>query len=394
MSKVGVERAKILIIGGGIIGSAVAFFLGKRGVGVDVVVVDPDPTYARAATPAAAGGIRRIMSRPENILMSQFSIEFYANIATELEMDIDIGFKRQGYLFLDDAKGAADLEYNYQTQHSLGVDVKLLDAHALQNVFPSIGVKNVAIACYSPKDAWIDPQAAMLALRCKAEKLGVTYVKDRVVGLETRAAAVKAANLASGSTIQADFFVNCAGAWVSEIAALTGASLPVQPMCRVQHYWLAEDNIEPLPLVKDGTGVFFRPEGEGFVGGCPSFEIAPGFNWDIDRGYFADYFESVVWALLANMVPKFESIKLQNQWGGHYAQNIFDGNMIIGKYSPKHENIITAGGFSGHGIMHAPAVGRAIAELCLDGEFQTIDLTRFGFQRILDNAPYAEIGIR
>ncbi len=80
--------------------------------------------------------------------------------------------------------------------------------------------------------------------------------------------------------------------------------------------------------------------------------------------------------------------------GGHYAQNMFDGNMIIGKYSPKHENIITAGGFSGHGIMHAPAVGRAIAELCLDGEYQTIDLTRFGFQRILDNAPYAEIGIK
>ena len=196
MSKEGVERAKFVIIGGGIIGSAVAFFLGKRGVGDDVVVVDPDPTYARAATPAAAVGIRRIMSRPENILMSQFSIEFYANIAAELEMDIDIGFKRQGYLFLADAKGAADLESNYQTQHSLGVDVKLLDAHALQNVFPSIGTKNVAIACYSPKDAWIDPQAAMLTLRCKAEKLGVTYVKDNVVGLETRAAVVKAANLA------------------------------------------------------------------------------------------------------------------------------------------------------------------------------------------------------
>ena len=94
------------------------------------------------------------------------------------------------------------------------------------------------------------------------------------------------------------------------------------------------------------------------------------------------------------MVPKFESIKLQRQWGGHYAQNRCDGNMIIGRYSGQHENIITACGFSGHGIMHAPAVGRAISELCLDGEFRSLDLSAFGFQRIIENKPYAEIGIR
>ena len=94
-------------------------------------------------------------------------------------------------------------------------------------------------------------------------------------------------------------------------------------MCRVQHYLLVEDEIELLPLVKGGTGAFFRPEGAGFVGGRPSFEIEPGFISGIDRGYFADYFERTVWPLLADMVPKFENIKLQRQWGGHYAQNQF-----------------------------------------------------------------------
>jgi glycine/D-amino acid oxidase-like deaminating enzyme len=93
------------------------------------------------------------------------------------------------------------------------------------------------------------------------------------------------------------------------------------------------------------------------------------------------------------MVPKFETIKLQRSWGGHYAQNLFDGNMIIGRYSKGHENLLTACGFSGHGIMHAPAVARALAELALDGDFQTLDLSRMGFQRVLDNAPYAESGI-
>ena len=137
-----------------------------------------------------------------------------------------------------------------------------------------------------------------------------------------------------------------------------------------------------------------RPEGEGFVGGCPSWEIEPGYIWDIDRGYFANYFEDTVWALIANVVPKFETIKLERSWGGHYAQNMFDGNMIIGRYSDGLENLFTACGFSGHGIMHAPAVGRALAELALDGDFQTLDLSRMGFQRVRDNAPYAEAGIR
>ncbi len=388
------QRAGFVIIGGGIIGSACAYFLAKRGLGTETIVIEADPSYARASTPAAAGGIRRLMSRPENILMSQFSLDFYANIAAELEMDVDISFKRQGYLFLEDSSGVADLQNNFKTQQSLGVDATLMDLDSLQRKFPSLGSATTAIACHSPNDAWIDPQQAMLALRDKAKQLGVRYLQDRVVGLTSSGAAVRTAKLASDASIEGNFFINTAGAWVSEIADMTSAKLPVQPMCRVQHYWLAQADIEPLPLVKDGTGAFFRPEGDGFVGGRPSFEIDPGFIWDLDRGYFADYFERTLWELLANMVPKFESIRMQRQWGGHYAQNLFDGNMIIGPYSPGLENLVTACGFSGHGVMHAPAVGRAIAELCVDGSFQSIDLSRLGFQRILDNQPYAEIGIK
>lgn len=394
MSSKEYSRAVFVIMGGGIIGSAAAFFLARRGLAADTIVIEPDPTYEFAATPAGAGGVRRLMSRSGNIQMSQFSLDFYADMSAELEMDVDIGFKRQGYLFLVDAAGVAELELNFKTQQSLGVDASLLDLDALQRVFPSVGTDQVAMACHSPNDAWIDPQAAMLALRHKAEQLGVQYIRERVIGLECSGNSVKSAILQSASRVEADHFINTAGAWAAEIAAMTDDRLPVVPMCRVQHYWLAENEIEPLPLVKDGTGSFFRPEGAGFVGGRPSFEIEPGFIRDIDQGYFADYFERSVWPLLADMVPKFESIKLQRQWGGHYAQNQFDGNMILGRYSRQYENIITACGFSGHGIMHAPAVGRAISELCVDREFRTLDLSAFGFQRVIDNRPYAEIGIR
>lgn len=378
-------------------GSAAAYFLALSGRAGSVTVVEPDLSYAKATTPAGAGGVRRLMSRPENIRMSQFSLEFYAAFRDRMATDdnpADIQFRRQGYLFLSSAEGASDLTRNFETQVREGVPAELLDVPGVQARFPSIGTDTVALACHSPQDGWIDPHAALTGFRKKAESLGVTYLRDRVVGLEGSKPAITHAVLQSGNRLAGKIFLNTAGAWAREVAAMTGAKLPVMPMCRVQHFWRCAHEVEALPLVKDESGAFLRPEGVGFVGGCPSWDIEPGFVWDIDRGYFANYFEDKVWHLVANMVPKFETIRLERSWGGHYGQNMFDGNMIIGRYSDGHENLFTACGFSGHGIMHAPAVGRALQELALDGTFRTLDLSRMGFQRLLDDAPYPEEGIK
>ncbi len=393
----GNSGSDIVIIGGGIMGSAAAYFMAVDGRAGSITVVEPDPTYAKAATPAGAGGVRRLMCRPENIRMSQFSLDFYAGFQDAMatvDNPADIQFRRQGYLFLTTAEGVGELTRNFEFQSQEGVRAELLDASGLRARFPSIGTDNVALACHSPEDGWIDANAALVGFRKKAESLGVTYVRDRVVGLEGSKPRVERAVLQSGDRLTGKVFVNTAGAWVDEIAAMTGAALPVKPMCRVQHFWRCAHEIEPLPLVKDESGAFFRPEGDGFAGGRPSWDIEPGFIWDIDRGYFANYFEDTVWRLIADMVPSFETIKLVRSWGGHYAQNLFDGNMIIGRYSDGIENLYTACGFSGHGIMHAPAVGRALAELALEGDYRTLDLSRMSFQRVLDDAPYAESGIK
>jgi FAD-dependent oxidoreductase domain-containing protein 1 len=390
-------RCDTLIIGGGIMGSSAAYFLAASGKAGDVVVVEPDPTYAQAATPAGAGGVRRLMSLPENIRMSQFSLNFYAGFAETMataQYPADIAFRRQGYLFLTGAKGADVLYRNHDTQRAEGVECDLLDRDALHKRFPSVGLDGVALACHSPRDGWIDSQAALTGFRKKAQALGIAYVKDRVVALHTNETSVKRALLAGGEEVQAQFFINTAGPWVGEVAAMTGADLPVVPMCRVQHFWRCAHDIEPLPLIKGDSGAFFRPEGDGFAGGRPSFEIEPGFVWDVDRGYFADYFEKTVWPLLANMVPKFGEIRLERTWPGHYAQNLLDGNMIIGRYSKGHDNLMTACGFSGHGIMHAPAVGRALSELVLHGAYRTLDLSRMEFERVLRNEPFAEAGMK
>ena len=290
--------ADIIIIGGGIVGSAAAFFLARSGAAGNVAVIEPDPTYTKAATPAGAGGVRRLMSRPENIRMSQYSLDFYARFGEEMTLQedaADIQFRRQGYLFLTNAEGLKDLELNYRTQRAEGVPCTLLGPDELRARFPSVGTQDVDLACHSPQDGWIDPFAALQGFRKNAEHLGVNYTKDKVSGLETTRNGISAALLESGERLEGQYFINTAGAEAGAVAAMSGAHLPVVPLCRVQHYWKCSEEVEPLPLIKDDSAAFLRPEGDGFVGGRPSPDIAPGFIWDIDRGFFANYFEETVW---------------------------------------------------------------------------------------------------
>jgi len=390
-------KRDIAIIGGGIIGSATAYFLARSGRAGEVAVIEPDPTYEIATTPQGAGGVRQQFSVGENIEMSRYSLGFFKDFANQLS-DIpevpDIQFNEQGYLLIVTEKGEDTLRRNHALQTSLGVNVALLDYPEIRRRFPSIERSDIVLGCYTPDDGWIDPTSALWGFRRAAEHLGVEYIKARVTGITSNDTKIDSVSLDDGQTLKASFFINAAGPWVSQIADMTGANLPVVPMCRVQHFWKCAHDLESLPLVKDESGMFFRPEGDGFAGGRPSFDISPGFIDDIHSGFFANYFEDTIWPMMAALVPKFETLKLQRSWAGHYAQNTLDGNMVIGPYSTGHDNIITACGFSGHGIMHAPAVGRALAELTLTGSYQSIDLTRMEFDRVQRGAPLPEIGIK
>ncbi|MEM9633733.1 MAG: FAD-binding oxidoreductase [Pseudomonadota bacterium] len=390
-------KCDVAIIGGGIMGSAAAYFLGRSGKAGEVVVIEPDPSYQFATTPQGAGGVRQQFSVAENIQMSRFSLDFYKGFADEVGEvpDLpDLGFASQGYLFVVTREGEETLRRNQERQSSFGVNAELIDYPEVRRRFPSIERDNIVLGCHTPDDGWIDPNAGLWGFRRAAEHLGASYVKARVTGMTADERGVRSLTLSDGQTVEADFFINTAGPWVADIAGMSGGDLPVVPMCRVQHYWKCASDVEPLPLVKDESGMFFRPEGEGFVGGRPSFEIEPGFVEDIGRGYFANYFEETIWPMMAALVPKFEEIRLESSWAGHYAQNTLDGNMIIGRYSPGHDNIITACGFSGHGIMHAPAVGRALSELALHGRYETLDLSRLEIGRVHRNEPLAEVGIK
>ena len=141
--------------------------------------------------------------------------------------------------------------------------------------------------------------------------------------------------------------------------------------------------------MKDFDRLAFRSEGKGFSGGLVNGVEPRGFNFKVDH----DYFENVVWPAVAHRFPPFESAKCHRTWSGLYEQCELDGNPIIGNWKGRCENFCVISGFSGHGMMHAPAAGRGIAELIVKGGFQTIDLARLGYERVVQGIPYPEAGI-
>ena len=394
----------ILIIGGGAIGSAAAYFLRSSRHAPTVTVIEPDPTYEFASTPRATGGVRRLFSCPENIQMSVASMEFFKHwhehVAIEGEAP-DLGWKEGGYLFVVDDRAAGIVERNAARQRQLGVDVHLLERSDLAQRFPSIRNDDLTLAAWTPGDGWLDPNAVLQGLRKKAQHLGAVYVKDKVTGISVHGSAhpqsqrgrASQVQLESGDTLQVGTVINAAGAWAGDVCTLIGMPLPVVPMRRFEHYVEIEATLEPLPLIKDLDRLVCRPEvskgGRGYSVGLVNSSEPPGYVFDTDPAYF----ESVVWPALAWRLPAFEALKLKSEWSGLYDENQLDGNMILGNWAGAVENFYVAAGFSGHGLMHAPAAGRALAELILEGGYRTLDLARMDYRRVQSGEAVREEGI-
>ena len=385
-------RVDVAIIGGGIIGSSTAYFLLKEAPGLAVAVIEPDPTYEFASALRASGGCRVQFTCPENIAMSLYSIAFIKDFERTMASNgrpAPVDWVEGGYLFIVPPENAAALERNVRRQIAAGCTVDLLTPAELKSTFPSMHVDDLGAGAHTPHDGWCDPNGLLQGFRRKAIELGAVYVKDRFVDAEQDAVKARVAVLESGARIAAESFVNAAGAWSADVAAKFGMRLPVTPMRRFEHYFTAGAPIERLPYVKDVSRLAFRSEDKGFSGGLVDGEERRGFNFDVDH----DYFERVVWPAVAHRFPPFAAAKCHRTWSGLYEQNELDGNPVIGRWNNGLANVYTVAGFSGHGMMHAPAAGRGIAELVVHGQYRSIDLSRLGYERVEADAPYAEQGI-
>lgn len=387
------DSAGVVIVGGGIVGSAAAYFLSSDAAlqGRRIVIIERDTSYAQASTARSAGGLRQQFSTPENIALSQVTLALIRQLATIFGPGADVSFREQGYLITATASGQALLAENVALQQAHGGDIVLLGAPELAHRFPWLAIDGIAAGSFGRSgEGWFDPPSLAALFRKAARDRGVVLVHDRVVGIEVRER-VEAVRLDSGARIACDALVNAAGPWAGELAAMAGVPLPVEP--RKRYVYVidcreAADALHAAPLTVDPSGVWFRPEGRFFLCGKSPEENAEPPATDLDS-IDHTFFESEVWPHLAVRVPAFESVKVVNAWAGFYDYNTLDQNAVIGPH-PRLANLYFANGFSGHGAQQGAAAGRAIAELIVHGRFVTADLARLGYGRIAAGRPLLE----
>ncbi len=385
-------RFDIAVIGGGIIGSAVAYFLLREDPALSVCVIEPDPSYEFASALRSSGGCRVQFTGKENIAMSLYSLDFIRNFETTMaigERAAPVDWVEGGYLFVVPPEHTRQLEINARFQQAEGCTLDLLSPSELKDRFPAMHVDDLGAGVHTPHDGWCDPYGLLWGFRRKAVQLGATYIADRVVAANHDASTAKSVILDSGNVISATSFVNATGAWSGDVARLFDMTLPISPVRRFEHYFTPGSHVGHLPYVKDTARLAFRSEGQGYSGGLVDGTVPRGYHFEVDHNYF----ENVVWPAVAHRFPAFEAAKCHRTWSGLYEVNELDGNPVIGAWNSRLSNLYTVAGFSGHGMMHAPAAARGIAELIIHGQFNTIDLTRLGYERVENNQPYPELGI-
>jgi FAD-dependent oxidoreductase domain-containing protein 1 len=390
---VSTERFDVVIVGGAAIGSAVAYFLTHDlGFAGTIAVIERDPTYGRAATALSAASIRQQFSTPENIRMSRFGIAFFDGLKLRFGREASVGFRAGGYLLLAGAASRAVLAANHAVQQAEGADILLMDGPQLHARFPWLETSDLAAGAFGRSgEGWFDAHLLLDLLRRGARERGVVYLHGEVVGIERRRGHVDAVTLVDARRIACGTLVNAAGPQAGDVAALAGLRLPVEPRKRCVFVVACRADLPAMPLIVDATGVWVRPEGNGFICGVsPPADADPRADDDFEVDY--GLFDATVWPALAHRVPAMQALKLVRAWAGHYDFNAFDQNAILGPH-PRVGNFIFANGFSGHGLQHAPAVGRALAELIVHGRFASFDLTRFGYGRIAAGKPVREANV-
>lgn len=386
------NRADVAIVGGGIMGSALAYWLTRLDPNMSVVVVERDPTYSTASSTLSAASIRQQFTTPVNIRISQASIGFMRQADELLEVPggvVDIGLKERGYLYLARTSELAALRRAHAIQREFGADVALLGTSELAARFPWLQTGDLVAGSFGLSgEGWFDGYALLSAFRAKARAQGVTYQRGEVSAMDVKSGRIECVRLADGGRVASRFVVNAAGPWARSVARLAGFDLPVAARRRTVYVIGCRARLEPFPLLIDPSGFWIRPEGFSYIAGMPP-ETDPD-DAPLEPDY--DAFESVLWPALAERIPAFEAAKLERAWAGYYEMNLFDHNGIVG-FHPQIGNLLLLNGFSGHGIQQAPVVGRGVAELICHGRFVTLDLSDLSYERMLENRPLLELNV-
>ena len=383
------ETAEVAIIGGGIVASSIAYHLTAAGC-KNVLVIERESAQGKGSTGKSMGGVRAQFSTPVNIQMSLYSIPFYASF--EERLGHPCGYRPQGYLFC--ATSDAHLKYlraNYEKQISLGLkDVRMISAPEIRGNFPQLRSDDIVGGSFCSSDGFVDPYSAMIGLMTWAADHGAKLWKNTTVtGVQQDRNGVTAVETTRG-TVSTRNVVNCAGAWATSIAKIVGIDLPVEPLRRMLVPTEPFDEFpHTAPMIIDmSNGFHFRPEARGFLLAWNDPEETPGYKIDFEPSFI----EKIL-TRAADRVPVFENLAVnpKRAWAGLYEMTP-DHHPVLGAV-PTVPGFFLANGFSGHGVMHAPATGKILAEIMLNGKTDLIDASLLSFSRFAEGRMIEETAL-
>lgn len=369
---------RVVVIGGGIIGTASAYYLGSRGA--DVMLCER--SHIGAGATGFGGGVRTQFSSPVNVDLSLRSLDVWRSFQDTFGVDIQA--TETGYLFLARESATADqLETDAAMQRERGAPTEVLDPADVADICPGVRTDRYQLATYSPIDLFVDANLAVQGFADAADSVGVDMqVGTTVTDIEADATGIRSVET-DGGEFAVDAVVNAAGAWAPRILDMAGIGLPLEATLRRQLLVQPDQPYEPtLPLTMDhDTGAVFYPEDEEHMIVSGPQETYPRVDPDVvdadrDTTWTIDVLES-----LADMATYFgDDTRVRDEIQGVYASTP-DNNPVI---EESVAGLINAIGFSGHGFMHAPAVGLIVADLVLEGSTDVTDITSLSSDRFAE----------
>lgn len=377
------RTAEVVIIGGGIVGSSIAYQLTAMGC-KNVLVLERESAQGKGSTGKSMGGVRAQFSTPVNIQMSLYSIPFYSSFDEQLGYPCD--YRAQGYLFCATSdEHMAYLRQNHRTQVSLGLsskDARLFSSEEIRTMFPQLRADDIVGGSFCSSDGFVDPYSAMTGFMSWACDHGAELWKNcEVSGIERDSAGVVGVQTSKG-TVATRTVVNCAGPWAANIARMVDVELPVEPLRRMLVPTEPFDRFpHSAPMIIDmSNGFHFRPEGRGFLLAWNDPEETPGYKTDFDPA-----FVEKILIRAADRVPVFEHLPVnpKRAWAGLYEMTP-DHHAVLGPVEQV-AGFYLANGFSGHGVMHAPATGKILADVIVHGHTNLIDVSLLNLSRFAEN---------
>jgi sarcosine oxidase subunit beta len=381
--------ADIVIIGGGIVGSSIAYHLTKQGCR-NILILEREPHQGLGSTGKSMGGVRAQFATDVNIRMSLYSIPFFPHF--ENETGHPTGYKPHGYLFAATTETHLDyLRTNLARQQALGLQqARMLTREEIADIFPPIRSDDILGGAFCPTDGFVDPHSMMTAFMTVAEEQGAKLERHtQVLRILTENGAVTGVETAK-ETIATRIVVNAAGVWASELAKSAGADLPIKPLRRMLVPTEPFPGIpDRLPMIVDmSTGFHFRPEGVGLLLAWNDPQEPYGY-----KTYFDPAFIEKVLTRAADRVPAFAELAVNPRrcWAGMYDMSP-DKHSILGP-APEVRGLFYANGFSGHGVMHSPATGKIVADLILRGSTDLIDASVLSVERFAKGRAIQETAV-